>query len=241
VQFEEPQEIVSLDGASHSQPRAESEGHNEEEDNNPEPHGLTRREEIWPIHNQPGGEFHPENYPLQQRVSWAPYPQRNGNLDSNSNGEGSAGPSASLTLPDLGFQRTSETDKTFWESIQTIRGDLVEIANDGSESSFAPSRNSTQDPSGMGRSKRVEVNEATRVLDGASLSEFTSRPGYFTPSGNDGSSSSSEVNTPLVSHPNLGQARRRGERRTGVEVIVPRWQPDAEVTICPICRAQFSK
>lgn len=30
-------------------------------------------------------------------------------------------------------------------------------------------------------------------------------------------------------------------RQPPAEVILPRWQPDAEVTFCPICRTQFSK
>ncbi|KAJ9157567.1 FYVE zinc finger protein [Pleurostoma richardsiae] len=31
-----------------------------------------------------------------------------------------------------------------------------------------------------------------------------------------------------------------GGRRGPPELVLPRWQPDAEVTICPICRTQFS-
>lgn len=30
-------------------------------------------------------------------------------------------------------------------------------------------------------------------------------------------------------------------RPSSPEVVVPRWQPDAEVTFCPICKTQFSK
>lgn len=32
----------------------------------------------------------------------------------------------------------------------------------------------------------------------------------------------------------------RGGRRDSSVVVLPRWQPDAEVTYCPICRSQFS-
>lgn len=36
------------------------------------------------------------------------------------------------------------------------------------------------------------------------------------------------------------QPQRPSQVRRTSEVILPRWQPDAEVTICPICRTQFS-
>jgi hypothetical protein len=36
-------------------------------------------------------------------------------------------------------------------------------------------------------------------------------------------------------------APQRHSRRSPTEVVLPRWQPDAEVTFCPICRSQFSK
>ncbi len=62
----------------------------------------------------------------------------------------------------------------------------------------------------------------------------------------DGDSSSGEP--PLLPHSSPSQIRRRQQRRTErdqlaarVKVAVPRWQPDAEVTLCPICRTQFSK
>lgn len=35
-------------------------------------------------------------------------------------------------------------------------------------------------------------------------------------------------------------ARPTSRPRTGHEVALPRWQPDAEVTLCPICNTQFS-
>jgi hypothetical protein len=53
----------------------------------------------------------------------------------------------------------------------------------------------------------------------------------------DGSSSGGD--TPLLSHTSPSQNRRRRVAEA-TEVIVPRWQPDVEVTFCPICRTQFS-
>lgn len=53
----------------------------------------------------------------------------------------------------------------------------------------------------------------------------------------DGSSSGGD--TPLLSQTSASQNRRRRVVET-TEVVVPRWQPDVEVTFCPICRTQFS-
>jgi hypothetical protein len=53
----------------------------------------------------------------------------------------------------------------------------------------------------------------------------------------DGSSSGGD--TPLLSHTSPSQNRRRRVAES-TEVVVPRWQPDVEVTFCPICRTQFS-
>lgn len=36
------------------------------------------------------------------------------------------------------------------------------------------------------------------------------------------------------------QPQRPAQSRRPSEFVLPRWQPDAEVTICPICRTQFS-
>ena len=50
---------------------------------------------------------------------------------------------------------------------------------------------------------------------------------------------SPRIDLPAPSRPLLSQTRRKYSSRT--EVVVPRWQPDAEVTFCPICRTQFSQ
>lgn len=38
----------------------------------------------------------------------------------------------------------------------------------------------------------------------------------------------------------LPQPQRPAQARRPSDIVLPRWQPDAEVTICPICRTQFS-
>jgi hypothetical protein len=40
--------------------------------------------------------------------------------------------------------------------------------------------------------------------------------------------------------PRLSSQEESNERRGPPEIVLPRWQPDAEVTICPICHTQFS-
>lgn len=52
--------------------------------------------------------------------------------------------------------------------------------------------------------------------------------------------STSGGNTPLLSHTSPSQIDRR-RPTTPTEFVVPRWQPDAEVTFCPICNTQFSR
>jgi hypothetical protein len=69
------------------------------------------------------------------------------------------------------------------------------------------------------------------------------------PSGAGNDSSSSHGNTPLLSRSPVQTRERRQSHLPQIasqinprsEVVMPRWQPDAEVTFCPICRTQFSK
>ena len=57
------------------------------------------------------------------------------------------------------------------------------------------------------------------------------------------SSSGASGDLPLLDYNSSGQIRYRLQPSSPSppEFIVPRWQPDAEVTFCPICRTQFSK
>jgi hypothetical protein len=69
------------------------------------------------------------------------------------------------------------------------------------------------------------------------------------PSGAGDDSSSSHGNTPLLSRSPVQTREHRqshlpqtaSQTNPRSEVVMPRWQPDAEVTFCPICRTQFSK
>lgn len=54
----------------------------------------------------------------------------------------------------------------------------------------------------------------------------------------------SHINEPLpqsAPNPPLGLWAGQIGRESSPETVVPRWQPDAEVTFCPICKTQFSK
>lgn len=44
----------------------------------------------------------------------------------------------------------------------------------------------------------------------------------------------------VAPRPSLMPPPRPSASRRSSEVVLPRWQPDAEVTFCPICRTQFS-
>jgi len=80
----------------------------------------------------------------------------------------------------------------------------------------------------------------TRSNASLSVRTSTRRNGRSGPDDDD-SSSVSSGNSPLLSHTSPNQIRRRQQPPPPAEFVVPRWQPDAEVTFCPICRTQFSK
>lgn len=80
----------------------------------------------------------------------------------------------------------------------------------------------------------------TRSNASLSVRTPTRRNGRSGPDDDD-SSSVSSGNSPLLSHTSPSQIRRRQQPPPPAEFVVPRWQPDAEVTFCPICRTQFSK
>jgi hypothetical protein len=65
-------------------------------------------------------------------------------------------------------------------------------------------------------------------------------------SGYSGMGGSQLSDAPLLSRTTPSPVQQRPSVRTRPdpprpEVVVPRWQPDVEVTFCPICRTQFSK
>jgi len=77
------------------------------------------------------------------------------------------------------------------------------------------------------RSAQGQTSTGSRIDDGA-----------------DSDISESSGDSPLLARASSRQIERRRQRLEELEreeFVVPRWQPDAEVTLCPICGTQFSK
>ena len=86
-------------------------------------------------------------------------------------------------------------------------------------------------------SVRTPTRTQTQALTGSSKVGPDDESSYSRPSGN----------LPPLSHDSSSQVRYRlhpspsPSPSTSPDFVLPRWQPDAEVTFCPICRTQFSK
>ncbi|KAF4627457.1 hypothetical protein G7Y89_g10693 [Cudoniella acicularis] len=133
-----------------------------------------------------------------------------------------------------------------------FRGSPSNYARNASELTAIPSATSSQlrsrENSTSSRNERgngdVErlVNDS-RVdssfpMDGLSRPRADSSARQSVNSNMSNSASSSRERS--VSHTPSSQSRYRRQAPAPPEVVVPRWQPDSEVTICPICRTQFS-
>lgn len=140
---------------------------------------------------------------------------------------------------------------------------LREFLGDGSSTSRSgtsiPARSGTNDITSTGVS-RVQSREAQERPQGGVWRELgpestasvsvraptrtpTRTPILSTRSGpeDDSSLSGSSRDPPLLSHDSPSQVRHRLHPPPSPGFVLPRWQPDAEVTFCPICRTQFSK
>jgi hypothetical protein len=136
---------------------------------------------------------------------------------------------------------------------------LREFLGDGSSTSRSgtsiPARSGANDITSTGVS-RVQYREAQerpqggvwRELGPESTASVSVRTPTRTPTRtpilepeNDSSLSGSSRDPPLLSHDSPSQVRHRLHPPPSPEFVLPRWQPDAEVTFCPICRTQFSK
>lgn len=111
------------------------------------------------------------------------------------------------------------------------------------------SRASSIHGSGAARSLRLNENGGESTPRSRSQSQTLiqalqlPQPARTPPSGSD--SDESYRDSPLLSYDSPSQIRRRRRHEPEMqtprtEFVVPRWQPDAEVTMCPICRTQFS-
>lgn len=112
------------------------------------------------------------------------------------------------------------------------------------------SRTSSIHGSGTARSLRLSANGGESTPRSRSQSQTLiqalqlPQPARTPSTGSD--SDESYRDSPLLSHDSPSQIRRRRRHEPemqppSTEFVVPRWQPDAEVTMCPICRTQFSQ
>jgi hypothetical protein len=107
------------------------------------------------------------------------------------------------------------------------------------EDSLAQSRTAPSRPQGM-----VWGESSSDSMANASVRAPTRTPHRQMRPGRDGiSSSGAPGDLPLLDYDSPSQIRYRLQPSPPPppEFVVPRWQPDAEVTFCPICRTQFSK
>jgi hypothetical protein len=124
----------------------------------------------------------------------------------------------------------------------------------GSGESHLLSRTSSIHGSGVARSARLGGNAGESTSRSRSHSQTLVQalqlqlplPPAAITSPSDSDSDETYRELPLLSHDSPNQIRRiqrhaREPEPARAEFVVPRWQPDAEVTMCPICRTQFSK
>lgn len=153
-------------------------------------------------------------------------------------------PMISLTRPQesnpSGVEGNTEEDRRNWGRIQAIGGNPL-LTQHGTVPVYPPpGQELAHKSAGQSQKRKQRSSDDNHGLDGSGTNTLSGSPARLRLSVDDGSSSS-DANTPLLSHTSPSQTRQREERRARSEVIVPRWQPDAEVTICPICGTQFSK
>jgi hypothetical protein len=238
VELEGTHEAGNSEETVFYQPRDLIEGmHVGGEINNPESSTpqLTRRERV----KQPlsGGNYHPRYYRE---------PDIQANTSPNGDPAGSDSTSTAVSrppstrLPSFGAQGNTEEDRRNWERIQAIGGHPEQTNYNPRQALPDPSIMALE-PARPAQKRKLRSNDNSRSLDGTGSNVFAANPGHLRLSVDDGSSSSSDGNTPLLSHTSPSQTRQRADRRARPEVVVPRWQPDAEVTICPICGTQFSE
>jgi hypothetical protein len=164
----------------------------------------------------PAGEFHERYY-------------RAPGIPVNANPSGDVGDStssavtriSSTNLPSFGAQLNTEQDRRNWERIQSIAG--------------SSTSNAVQIPQRVAQKRKSISSDNVRGLDGTGSAVSTAYSGNSRPPPYDENFSS------VGNLPQAPRTRQLDHQQSSQEVVVPRWQPDAEVTFCPICATQFSK
>ena len=184
-----------------------------------------------------GGDYHPRYYRLPAVQT-----------DTSPNGESVGSDSTSTTARRLpltrvhhfGSQDNAEEDMRNFDRFQAVRGN-PEQNTDSLRHTLRDPAVMVLEPARPAQKRRQRSNNDRRSLDGSGSNAFAAHPGHLRLSVDEGSSSSSDGNTPLLSQTSSIQTHQHQDQETRSEVVVPRWQPDAEVTICPICGTQFSE
>ncbi|KAH8657521.1 FYVE zinc finger-domain-containing protein [Tricladium varicosporioides] len=148
-----------------------------------------------------------------------------------------------------GTQNDAARQYELWRD-SGFRGSPSNYATNVSEmNSLAPSSRAASHSRSRGNSTNSQhqeggvVNEgrvnSSLPIDGLSRPRAESSARHSTHSN---MSSSNNNSTSSSRERSISQSQSRYRRPTLApsEVVVPRWQPDIEVTICPICRTQFS-
>ena len=236
MQLEETQKAAGGEGSFVSQTSGGV--HVEEEVHGPESTTTQLAQEGRATKPLPSGKFYPSYYPV-------PDIQLNANPNPNGGPSGEDLTRSAFTrtpdtrLPPVGVQGNTGEDRRNWERIQASAGLPTGRYNyEPGEVAIFPSYPAPE-PSRVAQKRKSSSNDNARGLNNTGSIASDARPGHLRPPTYDESSSSSGRNNPISSQISL--ARQREDQQSREEVVVPRWQPDAEVTFCPICATQFSK
>lgn len=212
--------------------------------------------------NRPGSDKYSvaiQHRPNREERPLPPYPGSSSAQHSDAQGDaGDAALYEGLVTGSQGAVNESTREYERWresgyqESPSTYAGGNSEVnIVSGSSSPGLESRIRGSSASQRIGEKRSQANEAVNEMranrpfrpDGPSGPRRTSSTSVTSSARStmvhQGDGPSPGVDVSLLSH-TPSQNRHRRAAAEGSEVIAPRWQPDAEVTFCPICGTQFS-
>lgn len=105
----------------------------------------------------------------------------------------------------------------------------------------SPLEVSGQASGGQQQQQQQQVRSATEALAQRDEAGESPRPRAPSHRLSAGTESQSPRQTLSATQPSPADARQPADDRRGPPpIVLPRWQPDAEVTYCPICHSQFS-
>lgn len=231
TKLEEPRESFGAEGSSVSQSSVEVPVAEEVRPRigiDPSVTYPTTRKET-PKPRAAAGEFHPNESVVPDVVAIA-----NPIIDFSGDSMGGAFtrmPASSV--PSFGAQGNTEEDQRVCERIQTIAGPSTSRFNYIAGGPAASPDSVAQSPSTSAQRRKSRSGDNASGLDGTESGAAAANSGHLRPPPYEGYSSGASVSRESLTSRRADQPSR--------EVVVPRWQPDAEVTFCPICATQFSK